>query len=132
MSYLMSLFCQNTDELQAGTERNVLRMLEAVLEASAVVIVDLILVLGIDILAADLLEGEGIDHERHVPEVGLHEASAAHICHLVSDLHLAIAMCALAVAAPQVDRDVGAADIFVYNVLVQDKCRCSALSFVII
>ena len=52
MSYLMSLFCQNTDELQAGTERNVLRMLEAVLEASAVVIVDLILVLRIDILAA--------------------------------------------------------------------------------
>jgi hypothetical protein len=41
-------------------------------------------------------------------------------------------MCALAVAAPQVDRDVGADDIFVYNVLVQDKCRCSALSFVII
>ena len=107
-------------------------MLEAVLEASAVVIVDLILVLGIDILAADLLEGEGIDHERHVPEVGLHQTAAAHVSHLVSDLHLAVAVCALAVAAPQVDRDVGAADIFVYNVLVQDKCRCSALSFVII
>ena len=46
--------------LQAGPERNVLRRLEAVLEASSVVIVDLVLVLRIGVLAADLPE-EGME-----------------------------------------------------------------------
>ena len=56
-----------------------------------------------------LLEGEGIDHEGNVAQVGLHLAAAAHVRHLVAHLHLAVAVGALAVAAPQVDGDVRAA-----------------------
>ena len=56
-----------------------------------------------------LLEGEGIEDEGHVAQVGLHHAAAAHVGHLVAGLHLAVAVGALAVAAPQVNGDVGAA-----------------------
>ena len=56
-----------------------------------------------------LLEGEGVDHEGHVAQVRLHGAAAAHVGHLVAHLHLAVAVGALAVAAPQVDGDVRAA-----------------------
>ena len=56
-----------------------------------------------------LLECKRINDEGNVAEIRLHESAAAHVCHLVADLHLAVAVCALSVAAPQVDGDVGAA-----------------------
>ncbi len=55
----------------------------------------------------DVLEGERIDDERDVAEIRLHRAGAAHVGHLVADLHLAVAVRALAVAAPEIDGDVG-------------------------
>ena len=57
----------------------------------------------------NLLERKGVDDEGDVAQVGLHHAATAHVGHLVADLHLAVAVGALAVAAPEVDRDVGAA-----------------------
>ena len=56
-----------------------------------------------------LLESEGIDHKGNVSQVRLHRASAAHVGHLVSDCHLAVAVGPLSVSAPQVDGDVRAA-----------------------
>ena len=56
-----------------------------------------------------MLECEGVNDERHVAEVRLHRAAAAHVSHLVANLHLAIAMRALAIAAPEVNRYVGTA-----------------------
>ena len=55
----------------------------------------------------DMLESERIDDERDVAEIRLHRAAAAHVGHLVADSHLAVAVGALAVAAPEVDCDVG-------------------------
>ena len=56
-----------------------------------------------------LLEGEGIKDKGDVAQVGLHGPGTAHIGHLVANCHLAVAVGPLAVAAPQVDGDVGAA-----------------------
>ena len=56
-----------------------------------------------------LLEGEGVDDEGNVAEIGLHFAAAAHVRHLVADGHLAVAVGALAVAAPEVDGEIRAA-----------------------
>ena len=56
-----------------------------------------------------LLECEGIEHEGNIAQVGLHQAAAAHVCHLVANSHLAVAVGTLTVAAPQVDGDVGVA-----------------------
>ena len=56
-----------------------------------------------------LLEGERVDDEGDVAQVGLHGAGPAHVGHLVAHGHLAVAVGALAVAAPEVDGDVGAA-----------------------
>ena len=49
-----------------------------------------------------LLERERVDDEGDVAQVGLHGPAAAHVGHLVSRRHLAIAVGPLAVAAPYV------------------------------
>ena len=50
----------------------------------------------------NLLERKRINYKRNITKIGLHRASAAHIRHLMANSHLAVAMSALAVAAPKV------------------------------
>ena len=56
-----------------------------------------------------MLEGKGIKHEGNIAQVGLHRPAAAHVGHLVTHLHLAVAVGALTVAAPEINGNVGAA-----------------------
>ena len=53
-----------------------------------------------------LLECKRINYERNITQVRLHQAAAAHICHLMPRLHLVIAMGPLSVAAPEVNGNV--------------------------
>ena len=59
-----------------------------------------------------LLEGKGVDDKGDVAQVGLHGPAAAHVCHLVAHGHLTVAVGALAVAAPEINGDVGPAGGF--------------------
>ncbi len=59
-----------------------------------------------------LLYGKGIQHKGHSPQVGLHSPGPAHVGHLVSRGHFAVSMGALAVAAPQVYRNISASGGF--------------------
>ena len=54
-----------------------------------------------------VFECKRIHHKRNIPQIGLHQSAATHICHLVADLHLVVAMGSLAVAAPQINGDIG-------------------------
>ena len=53
-----------------------------------------------------LFKCERIDHKRHIAQIGLHRAAAAHIRHLVAHLHLPVAVGSLSVSAPEIDGDV--------------------------
>ena len=57
----------------------------------------------------DVLDCERIEDVGDVAEVGLHGADAGHVGHLVTGLHEAVAVAALAVAGPEVDGDLGTA-----------------------
>ena len=54
----------------------------------------------------DMLHRKRINHEGNVAKVRLHLPDASHIRHLVTYLHLTVAMRALPVSCPEVNRDV--------------------------
>lgn len=55
----------------------------------------------------NLFERERVDNERDVTEIGLHASATAHVGHLMTGFHFAVAVSTFAVAAPQVYGDVG-------------------------
>ena len=54
-----------------------------------------------------MLKCKRVDYKRHVSQIGLHQTASAHVSHLVSRLHLIVAMGSFSVSAPQIDGNIG-------------------------
>src|SRR5699024_6657288 len=59
-----------------------------------------------------LFDRKWINYKWYGTKIRLHRSCSAHICHLMSDLHLPIAVCSLSVSTPQIHCDVAVSRSF--------------------